>query len=411
MQNTYILLRNNVESLPLGLEDLKKIGLLPTDLLWVECQSVSWRHPQEITELKSLLSETSIPQTREHNDILFEKYSPKVDSSSAGSTIKNETGTTNPSKGNYLKKNGETVPAEKESSLAVNNNSSDKGQSNISANHGRTEVFIDTSADNDSTKVYFPKPVQQDKAAFIESLLAIPRKKIALYAGLIAGGAIMMLIIMGTGGNDKAVVQPAAPKQEALNTTPAEEPAAPSEDTTTSIPESYKQENIPIAEAIVTPVPEQKTSLPPKPAAPAKKTEEKKAGNIPASEPAVAKSPVVNEPVIEKKVPVASINSQLLIKTNEYNVAAFGGIRNLLLTLQNNSGSFPDKVSVEVRYLNPEGEIVKKDIIDFKFVKPGEASTVAVKKSSRGVKVSYKVISVHTKELAAGNAAAAESPE
>jgi hypothetical protein len=119
----------------------------------------------------------------------------------------------------------------------------------------------------------------------------------------------------------------------------------------------------------------------------------------------------VNEPVIEKKVPVASINSQLLIKTNEYNVAAFGGIRNLLLTLQNNSGSFLDKVSVEVRYLNPEGEIVKKDIIDFKFVKPGEASTVAVKKSSRGVKVSYKVISVHTKELAAGNAAAAESPE
>lgn len=404
MQNTYILLRNNVESTPLGLDDLKKIGLLPTDLLWVECQSVSWRHPQEITELKNLLSETAIPQTREHNDILFEKYSPKVDNSSTGSIINNETGIKHPSKGNYLKKNREAVPAEKESSPAVNINSVDNDLSIISADQVRAGTSNDTTADNDIKNVYFPKASQQDKAAIVESLLAIPRKKVALYAGLVVAGAIMMLIIMGTGGNDKAVVQPAAPKQEALNITPAEEAAVLAEDTTT-IPESYKQENIPITETIVTPAPEQKTSLPAKPALPAKKTEEKKTSSTPYNEPTPAKPPVVNEPVREKAIPAANINSQLAIKTNEYNVAAFGGIRNLLLTLQNNSTYFLDKVSVEIHYLNPEGEIVKSDIVDFKFVQPGEASTVAVKKSSRGVKVSYKIIAVHTKELAAGNTA------
>lgn len=56
MNNTYILLRNNSESTPLSLEDLKRIGLLPTDLLWVECQSVCWQKPQEIPELRQLLN-------------------------------------------------------------------------------------------------------------------------------------------------------------------------------------------------------------------------------------------------------------------------------------------------------------------------------------------------------------------
>ena len=55
--NSYILLRNNKESSSLSLEDLRKIGLKTSDLIWVECQSVGWRTPQEITELKVLLPE------------------------------------------------------------------------------------------------------------------------------------------------------------------------------------------------------------------------------------------------------------------------------------------------------------------------------------------------------------------
>ena len=51
--NSYILLRNNKESGPFDLAGLQQQALLPTDLIWVECQSVCWLHPYEIKELKS----------------------------------------------------------------------------------------------------------------------------------------------------------------------------------------------------------------------------------------------------------------------------------------------------------------------------------------------------------------------
>ena len=56
MKNSYILLRDNKESNPLTIEELKEIGLKKTDLIWVECQSMDWRSPFEIAELKNLVS-------------------------------------------------------------------------------------------------------------------------------------------------------------------------------------------------------------------------------------------------------------------------------------------------------------------------------------------------------------------
>ncbi|MGH2646903.1 MAG: hypothetical protein ACRDE8_05015, partial [Ginsengibacter sp.] len=56
MKNSYILLRNNKESAALSIEELQEIGLKETDLIWVECQSMDWRSPFEITELKNLVS-------------------------------------------------------------------------------------------------------------------------------------------------------------------------------------------------------------------------------------------------------------------------------------------------------------------------------------------------------------------
>ena len=90
-------------------------------------------------------------------------------------------------------------------------------------------------------------------------------------------------------------------------------------------------------------------------------------------------------------------------------MAAFGGIRNLKMTLQNNSRYLLDKVSVELHYLNPEGTVVKTETIDFNFVQPGAEATVAVKKSTRGVKLDYKITRIESKEMAATNSAAVDN--
>lgn len=47
----YLLLRNNTESGPYSLEELKVMGLKAYDLVWIEKKSFSWKYPSEISEL------------------------------------------------------------------------------------------------------------------------------------------------------------------------------------------------------------------------------------------------------------------------------------------------------------------------------------------------------------------------
>ena len=47
----YTLLRNNIQSAPLTLKDLKSEGLYNSDLIWVNDESLCWSHPQDIPEL------------------------------------------------------------------------------------------------------------------------------------------------------------------------------------------------------------------------------------------------------------------------------------------------------------------------------------------------------------------------
>jgi hypothetical protein len=408
MNNTYILLRNNSESKPLSLEELKQTGLLPADLLWVECQSMSWRHPHEIPELKALIMESEIPKNKSRNDESFEKYAPQVENTSTANAETNGACVKLPSKGNSLKKQDEPVALKKEPFTATNKEVNNTCTGSSGNHSGNTENKInglainDTLPGSDIQETYFRKPAPKEKKDLMESLLSLPPKKIALYAGLVAAGALLMLIIRGTGGNDKVIMQPVSRQPEVLNTEQVIEPAAPAEDSTAT-PESYNPQNSLIAETTDAPAGEQRTSSPAKPTVPVKKAEEKKETANLANVQPVAKQPAVTGPTVEKTVAAENIASQLLIKANEYNVAAFGGIRNLVMTLQNDSRYFLDKVSVEVRYLNPEGTLVKTDNIDFNFVQPGNTATVAVRKSSRGVKVSYKIINIQSKELAIKN--------
>lgn len=50
--NKYFLLRENNESGPFTLEEIRSRNLLKTDLVWVEGLSTQWQHPTELDELK-----------------------------------------------------------------------------------------------------------------------------------------------------------------------------------------------------------------------------------------------------------------------------------------------------------------------------------------------------------------------
>lgn len=56
----YLLLRDNHQSGPFSFEQLKKDGILPTDLVWVQGRSEGWAYASEIEELKLLFPVSSI---------------------------------------------------------------------------------------------------------------------------------------------------------------------------------------------------------------------------------------------------------------------------------------------------------------------------------------------------------------
>ncbi|HEY2349231.1 MAG TPA: hypothetical protein VGH64_09455, partial [Puia sp.] len=51
--SSYLLLRNNKESGPFTLDEVKGMSLKMYDLIWIVGKSAAWRYPGEIPELKS----------------------------------------------------------------------------------------------------------------------------------------------------------------------------------------------------------------------------------------------------------------------------------------------------------------------------------------------------------------------
>ncbi len=69
--NKYLLLRDNKQSGPYTIDDIKAMGVKSYDLIWVEGRSAAWRYPGEIDEFKSFA-----PQVEEQPyDRFFKKSS------------------------------------------------------------------------------------------------------------------------------------------------------------------------------------------------------------------------------------------------------------------------------------------------------------------------------------------------
>jgi hypothetical protein len=72
----YLLLRDNKQSGPYSLEELKTMGLKAYDLVWVEGKSAAWRYPCEVEELRSFA-----PVVEEQP---FDRFYKKASSAKAG---------------------------------------------------------------------------------------------------------------------------------------------------------------------------------------------------------------------------------------------------------------------------------------------------------------------------------------
>src|SRR6476661_8393455 len=69
----YLLLRDNRESGPHTFEQMGSFGPHPLDLIWIENESTSWKYPEEIEELKDLVTHDASTTVVQRPDLSTEK--------------------------------------------------------------------------------------------------------------------------------------------------------------------------------------------------------------------------------------------------------------------------------------------------------------------------------------------------
>ena len=374
MKNSYILLRDKKESTALSIEELQEIGLKKTDLIWVECQSMDWRSPFEIAELKDLISAgNSEDKKNSTGELISQKAPSRGDQLYKKTAVKTRT--------EHFIKNLEKYGHP----VRVILSGSEKKEIDFRSDKNFSPLEIEgrhltNQGQNE----------QRSKSAFAFQI-SKQVKKMALYTGLVLTGALLMLLIMNLKNKKSIVAQQTKAQPEKHAAVPPGLPGFVND--TSAIAASPISEPVSLTEKnSVREVKEHKKRV-------------RDTNNIPLIAGATSanrdssnnKNDKNVKPVADMtvKLPtIADISSKIGLEANDYNVGALGGIRNLKMTLLNRSRYLLDKVTVELRYLNPDGKIIKTEKLYFQNVQPQDITSLQVDKSKRGVKVEYQVTNI-----------------
>jgi hypothetical protein len=377
MKNSYILLRNNKESNALSIEELQEIGLKKTDLIWVECQSMAWRSPLEIAELKNLVPANNNDNKKNSTEKLVVKEVSKGE--------------------DLLKKNraGKTL------SDPDLKNFEKYSHPELAALSGFEEKEIHSQSNNISSpgKIkggQLKNPRQKEQRVKSVYAIHLPGhvKKIAFYTGLVLTGALLMVLIQNIGSKRAVVLQQEIHTPERNSSSTAPIPSALNNNNTSTNFEdrTHLLENSSGTAKKVQkrPVTDTNNILPKADA----KSDTQNTSNITGEKNA--------RPVMEistKPSSIEDISSKIALKASDYKVGLLGGIRNLTMTLQNDSRYLLDKVTVELKYLNQNDKIIDTEQLSFQNVQAGNASSLQVNKTKRGIKVEYQITKIECKEL------------
>ena len=445
----YLLLRNNKQSGPYSLDDLKTMGLKAYDLVWVEGKSAAWRYPCEIDELSAFA-----PAVEEQPfDRFFKKASPvKANNSSSivsdspkpvSEPVTSFTG--EPSRVPGKRIIYVTMPAgngQNSSAPAINGRSSRPepvvvAPAPIPVIHKSEPTHIEYEFEDNSSQrqqedttlvEFMPRPKQRRSNLILKPLI--------IGLALLAAGIFIGLSINKDTFSfpPKIKFSSASPDNGQINHTIAQQLPVPAvKNDPVPVVNKEQQPNAPQTDTVATIIGQTKTSEPvvSKGAVdrvgverPGKTTAQKaklvnsnaKPLGLSSSQPkdsaSGALSVVNREPVrradVEGKPEAgadkdasakANIASQVSVGANGYTVGTFGGINDLQVTVSNRSAYPLDLVVVEVQYIQANKKIYKTENLYFRGISAGSALMQEAPKSSRGIKVAYKITMINSKEL------------
>jgi hypothetical protein len=442
----YLLLRNNKQSGPYSLEDLKNMGMKPYDLVWLEGKSAAWRYPSEIDELKEFA-----PAVEEQP---FDRFYKKPGGTTTATTATGATAASNAgneativafrpvtescSPGELSTATGKriiyvTLPSGRPAPMPMRESpvrESPVREIPREVERARPEVagpsmpvsVVRAVGDFSSLPDRQDKPpvefAPRNRSHRNERLLRLAGVGVCILALLSAGIFIGLSMNRQTPGQKRIASAPSSvAKQAGAAVQPAGLPAAnavapvnTAGRTTTPVSDnavaSTVNDNTRLTNGTATPA-----------SAPARKIRKQKEKIPAALMPPIQKDTVLAEvPVVKreavhrpdaepsstadnKQTAKTAITSEVSVGANGYSVGTFGGINGLQLTVTNRSTYPLDLVVVEVQYIQANKKVYKTENLYFRGIGPGAALMQEAPKSSRGIRVLYKITSISSKEL------------
>jgi hypothetical protein len=366
----YYILRNNQESGPFTVKELKANGLFTTDLVWQDGESTCWKHPEEFDELKSLAKTPAPKPLVIRKSPLIASPSNDVQQQVSSSSIAYSS-TSYAQEEDWKWQEEEILTAPSFEALKQKHAAKPKQRKvwkqpvNIAANlFGLVVLLLGVSMAAFMVKkavdsIDWEPTVETAEAHSIEpdGLHRSNASHAALAAAMhLPAPDTTRLAVM-----EKVLVE--SPKPESKKPIMILAADHPAEQTQTS-------GNVASAEADQASKPVAETEETEASASPKEAENEKAAG--------------------DEKSAIAALQ----VSTNEYSVGMFGGISNLELTINNPSSKTVEKALVEVDFLKPNGKVVHTQTVEVAGIAAGGAKKVPVPNSSRGVSVRYRVVNL-----------------
>lgn len=372
----YYLLRDNHETGPYTLTELKGKTLFSTDLLWIEGESTCWKVPTEIPGLESisLAVKKQVPAR------------PKLRSATGSKAKKSEQVSRHPAGGGmdfsdtYLPPDDYIPPSFESLKEKYAQKKPQKPVWKRQVSFGANLMGLFTLIVGLGISAYMIKKAVEniELQPVIASAESVPISPETLPNSTTSHAAFAALLPTAK----RTVLDP--------DTTIVPTTLASVNVTENRLPPAGDQPKEPLEKKATTERKESNQELQQKEATDPGmiRTASESTGSATADIETVAKAETEKKEAEEK--PAAK--PALRLSANKYDVGFLGGISNLQISITNPSSEEVSKALVEVEFLRKNGKVVGSQTVTVSGIAPGGSKTVSVPDNSRGVSVRYKVI-------------------
>lgn len=368
----YYLLRNNTESGPYTLKELKAMPLLTSDLIWINGESTSWKSPLEIEDLQGLAKN---PEQAKKEVTLAAKPT-----ASTNNTTLQQPSQASPPTGEPLPK-----PSFEELRKKYENNGSRKKILKHHVSIGANLMGILILVIGISLSAFMiQKAVENiEQDTVVATAEAREIGEATMYISASSQAAMAPETVEAS--NSRTTTAIASETKKEIFQETVEEPM--NTDAALTVPATKKEPPVSKKEM------KKKTAEAEPEQQPAAEKEEAK--ETAEKDTTATKKRLEKEPAEEKENEKSS--PKLRLTANEYKVGLLGGISNLELSVTNPSQQSIIRAVVVVEYLKPNGKVVGSQKIEISDLAPNAAKKVPVPDNSRGISVRYRVVNVESR--------------